>query len=91
MSQTDRPDADGSLDHERPYEQIVDRLEEVVEQLERGELPLERSLELFEEGVKLSREASGRLDAAERRIEELLEDGSLVPLDVSGHETESEG
>ncbi len=66
---------------ERPYEEIVGRLEEVVEALERGDLPLERSLELFEEGVKLSRQASARLDDAERRIRELLSDGSLAPLE----------
>lgn len=73
--------ADESTNDERPYEEIIGRLEEVVEQLEHGDLPLERSLELFEEGVQLSRAASGRLDSAERRVEELLADGSLAPLE----------
>ncbi|MDD5309238.1 MAG: exodeoxyribonuclease VII small subunit [Deltaproteobacteria bacterium] len=45
-------------------------------------MPLEHSLKVFEEGVKLARDASKRLDEAERRIEEILADGSLRPLDV---------
>lgn len=44
----------------------------MVEQLERGDLPLEQSLDLFERGVRLSKEAQARLDAAERRVEVLL-------------------
>ncbi len=60
----------------RSFEDLMNRLEEVVESLEAGKLPLERSLELFEEGVRLSRHASGRLDSAERKIEELLASGS---------------
>jgi exodeoxyribonuclease VII small subunit len=43
-----------------------------VQTLERGELPLEESLRLFEEGVKLSRVSQQRLDGAERRVEQLL-------------------
>jgi exodeoxyribonuclease VII small subunit len=48
------------------------RLTEIVDTLERGDLPLEESLRLFEEGVKLSRLSQERLDAAEKRVEELL-------------------
>ena len=40
--------------------------------LERGDLPLEESLRLFEEGVKLSRVSQARLDTAEKRVEQLL-------------------
>lgn len=54
------------------FEESVRRLASIVEQLEAGELPLERSLELFEEGVRLARAAQERLDRAERRVEELL-------------------
>lgn len=54
------------------FEESTRRLAKIVEQLEGGDLPLERSLELFEEGVKLAREAQERLDRAERRVEELL-------------------
>ena len=54
------------------FEESTRRLARIVEELEAGELPLERSLELFEEGVRLARKAQARLDHAERRVEELL-------------------
>ena len=57
------------------FEASLTALEQIVRELERGELPLERSLELFEQGVRLSRECQERLQAAERRIEVLLRDG----------------
>lgn len=56
------------------FESSLAALERIVRELERGELPLEKSLELFEEGVRLSRECQERLNAAERRIEVLLQD-----------------
>ncbi|HEX3346139.1 MAG TPA: exodeoxyribonuclease VII small subunit [Polyangiaceae bacterium] len=54
------------------FEAAIKRLSEIVQTLERGELPLEESLRLFEEGVKLSRVSQQRLDAAEKRVEQLL-------------------
>jgi exodeoxyribonuclease VII small subunit len=57
---------------EPSFEAILARLHEVVSELERGDLPLERSLALFEEGVRLAREGSIRLDRAEARVAELL-------------------
>jgi len=54
------------------FEQAMEQLTKIVTQLEQGELPLEESLRLFEEGVKLSRMAQERLDAAQQRIERLL-------------------
>lgn len=63
------------------FEDSIRRLSEIVETLESGELPLEESLSLFEEGVKLARASQITLDKAERRIEELLgidEDGNPV-------------
>lgn len=59
---------------EPTFEASLKRLEEIVEQLEGHTLDLEQSLEVFEEGVKLVRLCTGRLDAAERRIEILLAD-----------------
>jgi exodeoxyribonuclease VII small subunit len=59
------------------FEDILSRLSTVVERLESGEMPLEESLALFEEGVHLSRLGALRLDDAEQRVERLLrEDGS---------------
>jgi exodeoxyribonuclease VII small subunit len=54
------------------FEEAIRRLAEIVERLEHGDLPLEESLTLFEEGVRLARGSQGRLDRAERRLEELL-------------------
>lgn len=54
------------------FEAILSRLQEVVGELEGGELPLEKSLSIFEEGIKLSRLGAQRLDEAERRVEALL-------------------
>jgi exodeoxyribonuclease VII small subunit len=51
------------------FEVALKELEGIVEQLEGGELPLERALELFERGVRLSRECQKRLDEAERKVE----------------------
>lgn len=56
------------------FETSLEELERIVRELERGDLPLENSLELFEQGVKLSRACHERLSEAERRIEILTRD-----------------
>jgi exodeoxyribonuclease VII small subunit len=63
-----------SVAQSQTFESSLAALERTVRELERGELPLEKSLELFEEGVRLSRECQERLNEAERRIEVLLQD-----------------
>ncbi|HEY0174180.1 MAG TPA: exodeoxyribonuclease VII small subunit [Pyrinomonadaceae bacterium] len=76
------------------FEGQLASLERIVRELERGELPLEQSLELFEQGVKLSRECQERLNEAERRIEVLLRggDGSTIAVPFESEElTEDEG
>ena len=60
---------------EKTFEASLAELEEIVNKLESGDLPLESSLELFEKGIKLSRECRSRLTIAERRIEILMKDG----------------
>ena len=54
------------------FEDAITRLSSIVEQLERGDLPLGESITLFEEGVSLVRRSQAELDTAEKRIEELL-------------------
>ena len=54
------------------FEEALKRLAAIVERLESGELSLEQSLSLFEEGTRLSRASQAQLDAAEKRVEELL-------------------
>jgi exodeoxyribonuclease VII small subunit len=50
------------------------RLETIVSELERGDLPLDESLKIFEEGIKLSKSCLKMLDEAERKVEVLIQD-----------------
>ncbi len=54
------------------FEKKLNRLEEIVAKMEGGDIPLEDSLKLFEEGVKLSRTCQKELDEAEQKVELLL-------------------
>lgn len=54
------------------FEAALTRLEGIVKKLEEGELPLDDSLKMFEEGVKLAKFCGEKLDAAERKIEILV-------------------
>ena len=54
------------------FEDALSKLEKIVSQLERGDISLEESLKLFEEGIRLSRLCNQRLDEAEKRVEILL-------------------
>lgn len=63
---------------EPSFEEGLDQLEKVVKKLEDGDLPLEKSLELFEQGVKLSDSCQRQLREAEHRVEILLnKDGKI--------------
>ena len=67
------------------FEAALLKLDEIVQKLEKGELPLEQSLVLYEEGVRLSRLCHAKLEEAEGKIELLLKDarGDLA-LDAGG-------
>ena len=75
---------------EKSFESSLDELEQIVRQLEAGDLPLDRALELFEQGVKLSRECQKRLDEAERRVEILLRGNDGVYKPAPFEEAEEE-
>jgi len=64
------------------FETALKRLEEIVKKLENGELSLDSALQLFEEGIKLSRFCHTRLEEAERRVEILLKTSSGQPRAV---------
>lgn len=69
------------------FEESIRRLGEIVEKLEQGDLPLEASLALFEDGVRLARASQAELDRAEKRVEELLsvsEAGTPVTREIPG-------
>jgi exodeoxyribonuclease VII small subunit len=61
------------------FEESLKKLETIVDQLEKGDLPLEESLKLFEEGVGLSAVCKHELDAAEGKVQTLIKqrDGSF--------------
>ena len=61
----------------KDFEAAIAELETIVKKLEDGDLPLEKSLELYERGVQLSRFCHARLEDAEKRIEILNERGEL--------------
>lgn len=69
---------------EKTFEASLADLEVIVGQLEEGDMPLEESLDLFEKGIKLSRDCRARLTKAERRIEILMQDsdGNLVTAEI---------
>lgn len=55
------------------FEKKLNRLEEIVHKMEKGDLALEDSLKLFEEGVKLSRECQTQLTSAEEKVKKLVQ------------------
>lgn len=66
---------------EATFAQDLQKLEKTVRELESGRLDLDDALKRFEEGVALTRKLRAKLDEAEGRIEQLLEDGSTRALD----------
>jgi exodeoxyribonuclease VII small subunit len=73
------------------FEEQLTALESVVERLERGELTLDESVRLFEEGVKLSEACKKELETAEGRIQVLVERGrALVAVDLDVDEAVEE-
>jgi exodeoxyribonuclease VII small subunit len=57
--------------NELSFEDALKRLEEIVRTLEKGEAPLDQSIELYQEGDKLKRHCEARLKAAQARIEQI--------------------
>lgn len=69
------------MGEELTFEQAYARLETIVTQLESGELTLEESVVLYEEGQRLARTCGQMLDSAELRVRQLDDDGVLSALD----------
>lgn len=67
-----------TIENDMQFEEAMKRLEEVVQRLEEGDIPLEESIHLYQEGVTLSRICGQKLDAIEAKITQLVEeDGQL--------------
>ena len=62
------------------FEKAMNRLEQIVDELEKGELDIDKSLQIFEEGIKMSRICSSKLSEAEAKIEKLTKNkkGELI-------------
>jgi exodeoxyribonuclease VII small subunit len=73
------------------FEDCLTRLEQIVSALESGNLPLEESLKVYEEGIALARHCARYLDDAERRIEILARDETGAPTTRPFTEWEREG
>ena len=56
------------------FEKAMKKLEQIVQELESGDLPLEKAINIFEEGVKLSKFCSNKLDETEKRVTILMQD-----------------
>jgi exodeoxyribonuclease VII small subunit len=74
------------------FEQSLRELESVVERLERGDLPLEEALRVFERGVDLTRQCQGALRSAQQRVDALMKrNGELEPEPFSVSDTARDG
>jgi exodeoxyribonuclease VII small subunit len=74
------------------FEDALQRLEQIVDQLEGGDLPLEDSLKVFEEGVALARRCAKYLEEAEKRIELLTKDESgLLKIELFEWDKDTQG
>ena len=74
------------------FEKAMERLEQIVDELEKGDLDIDKSLQIFEEGIKMSRTCSKKLSDAEAKIEKLTrkQKGELItelfPMEVNDAE-----
>ena len=58
----------------KTFEQAIKQLEQIVQDLESGDMPLEKAVKIFEEGIQLSKFCSEKLDETEKRITILMQD-----------------
>jgi exodeoxyribonuclease VII small subunit len=81
MARDRKPEVNDAPEAASPsFEEAIERLQRVVEELEGGSLSLEESIARYEEGVRLSRRLTQTLDRAEKRIERLSEDADGDPV-----------
>ncbi len=74
------------MEQSKSFEAAMKRLEEIVRTMERGEMPLEQSLALFEEGTALVRSCAGMLDEAEMKIVKLMKGPDGQPVELEYHD-----
>jgi exodeoxyribonuclease VII small subunit len=78
---------------QKKFEEAMERLEEIVRELEDGDLPLEESLKAFEEGMNLIKFCSEKLEEVERKVTKLVKEGDgkygHQPFEVEEKEEEA--
>ena len=72
------------------FETAMKQLEQIVQDLETGDMPLEKAIKKFEEGIKISKYCSEKLDESERRITLLMQDPDGKKVSEIPFETENE-
>ena len=70
----------------KSIEEIFGRLESIISNLESGDIPLDKSLTLFEEGMTLAETCRAQLNAAEQKVQELMKDKGGFIKKEDGHE-----
>lgn len=72
------------------FEEALDQLEELVEDMENGDLTLEESLKAFEQGIKLTRECQSALSQVEQKVQLLIEEnGKLKTVDIANSDDQT--
>ena len=66
----------------KTFEQTLNALEKIVDELESGDLPLEKALKKFDEGMALSRQCNAMLDETEKKVTQLLGNDEADPVEV---------
>jgi exodeoxyribonuclease VII small subunit len=64
------------------FNQAMEQLEEIVRQLEQGDVPLEEALTLYQKGMELSKVCHDKLQSAEKQLVTMMNDGKEVSVDV---------
>jgi exodeoxyribonuclease VII small subunit len=77
----------GKTTEETSFEQAMEQLEVIVEKLEEGDVPLEKAISLYQEGMKLSTICNDKLKTVEKQLDEILqEDGERKPFVIQEDE-----
>ena len=74
------------MDKEMTFEQAMKRLEEIITLLENNQTSLENSVDLFQEGISLSKICNSKLENIENRVSKILLDGKLETFEVEENE-----
>ena len=74
----------------KTFETAMKQLEQIVQDLETGDMPLEKAIKKFEEGIQISKYCSGKLDASEKKITLLMRDSDGKKVSETPFTTENE-